>query len=47
LAERERIAIVLDDVVRLADQGGGFIVRWVKVRHALDMGSLKPLINLV
>jgi hypothetical protein len=35
----ERGAVVLNNVVQLFDQGGGFIVRQVK-EHDLDMGSL-------
>jgi hypothetical protein len=33
--------------VKLFYQGGGFIVRPVKVRHDPDMGSLMALMNLI
>jgi hypothetical protein len=37
----------MDGAMKLFDQGGGFIVRPVKVRRALDMGSLMALMNLI
>jgi hypothetical protein len=33
--------------VKLFDQGGGFVVGQVKVRHEPDMGSLIAFMNLV
>jgi hypothetical protein len=39
-------AVVVDGVVKLVDQGGGFIVRQVKVRHNPDIGPLRVLMNL-
>ena len=36
----------MDSVVKLFDQGGGFIVRQVKVLDGLDAGSLTTLMNL-
>jgi hypothetical protein len=37
----------MSGIVKLFDKRGGFIVRQVKVRHDLDMGSLTALMNLI
>ena len=42
-ARRQRIAVVVDGTGQKGHEGGGFIVRKVKVLHGPDMGSRCPV----